>query len=36
MAEPAARVARRGTGVAEAEAERLLALMARRGADDAA
>jgi 3-deoxy-D-manno-octulosonic-acid transferase len=36
LADPAARVARRGTGVAEAESERLLALMARRGADDAA
>ncbi len=36
MAEPAARVARRGTGVAGAEAERLLALMARKGAGDVA
>ncbi len=35
MAEPAAQVARRGTGVAGAEAERLLALMARKGANDA-
>jgi 3-deoxy-D-manno-octulosonic-acid transferase len=35
LADPAAQVARRGTGVAGAEAERLLALMARRGATDA-
>ncbi len=36
MAEPAARVARRGAGVAGAEAERLLALMPQKGAGDAA